>query len=224
MSTQSRLHFLLVLAFCSAGPFSTLSAQALRLPNPLADDADLALYWGTYSQTRLLDIVGKAETDYRPSHILTAAVSRPTGTELKSVLFETEAQFVKHFGIMQHLEVNGLLVARWPGAFGLPLSFALGEGLSLAGRNPSLENPRRDLMHPFRDEEESRPLLNYLMVEVEVRHSGQDGPGMFLRVHHRSGVFGTYCPPTCGSNFVAYGIRLPVSSVRALFADGRASP
>ena len=197
---------------------SSPGAQTMSAFSPFSYDSDLSLYFGTYTDTRLLDIVTRGETAYRPSHILTAAVSRPTGSELDSVLFETEAQVVKHFGIMQHLEVNGLLIARWPSFLGLPISLAVGEGLSLAGENPSLENPRKDLLHPFRTEEESRPLLNYLMVELELKpESTLNLPRMFLRVHHRSGVFGTYCPPTCGSNFVAYGIRLPVQSLSGMF-------
>ena len=195
-----------------------ISAQSFRDFSPFASNSDLSLYIGTFSDTRLVDIVTRGETSYQRSHILTAAVSRPTGSELESVLFETEAQVVKHFGIMQHLEVNGLLIARWPKVLGLPISLAVGEGLSLAGENPGLENPRKDFLHPFRPEEESRPLLNYLMVELEARPQFfSDSPRMFLRVHHRSGVFGTYCPPTCGSNFVAYGIRLPIGSVAAMF-------
>lgn len=198
-----------------------LQADTFETLNPISAESDLALYYGTFSDTRLLDILSSARTDYKPSHLLAATLSRPTGSDLSVLTFETEAQFVKHFGLMQHLEVNGLLIARWSGVFGLPIGLALGEGLSLAGTNPAMENQKRDWRNPFRTNEESRPLLNYIMVELEMGAAESDQPRVFMRVHHRSGVYGTYCPPTCGSNFIAYGVRLPVPSVTALFSPKR---
>lgn len=196
---------------------------------------DVFVFHGIYSETDLLPIVLRTHTDYRPSLITVFGWNQPLNTHLRSLAFEAEGQVGLHGGIMKHSEANGLLVARLP--FGeAPFSLALGEGISVASANPALENKQKGLVigdtsfnlyesyylvqqpnFPLylaaiqANPQESRPILNYLMVEAEMRFSASAwSPGVFMRVHHRSGVFGLYCPPdpACGSNFVTYGVKL----------------
>ena len=171
---------------------------------------------GQFTNTNFGQILFQAHTDYKDSYVAVGGFNYLLAGRLRNLTFETEGQLVQHFGIMKHLEINGVLLARLEEPGGLPFSIAFGEGLSWAGKRPRLEESR---FNPFKrtfDYQETRPLLNYLVVELETRlpeflYSSSFRhlePRVFLRVHHRSGVFGTYCPPICGSNFIAYGIKL----------------
>ena len=78
--------------------------------------------------------------------------------------------------------------------------------------NPKLENKAKGYYLESglqKDAIESRALLNYMMVEVSSYLPFERKTEVFLRIHHRSGIFGLYCPPdpNCGSNFVSYGFR-----------------
>jgi hypothetical protein len=95
------------------------------------------------------------------------------------------------------------VVARWtrfPWDDVLDTSVAFGQGVSFASKVPEVE-PRAD-----RDEE-SRRLLNYLMVEVALAPPGDSRWSAVTRIHHRSGVFGLYGGVNGGSNFVGLGVR-----------------
>lgn len=151
----------------------------------------------------------KQETAYRPSYITVFALNRPLEESLLGFNVEGEGQFVVHSGVMSHLEYNGLFVLRSQPFDWLPLSLALGEGLSVATQNPGMENPRKSWNDPNRESEYSKKLLNYLMFEVDYALPGDTyKPRVFMRIHHRSGIYGIFCPPTCGSNFMAYGVKV----------------
>lgn len=168
----------------------------------------LSLYGGPFTDTSLQSILFRAETDYRPSYIAVLAYSMPIDSGLRVVDLEAEGQVAKHLGIMQHMEVNGVFVARK--MLGRYFSVAVGEGLSYATRNPELENPRKDILG-IQYREHSRPFLNYLLFEAAGRAPMMpDNMMLFIRIHHRSGAFGMYCPPTCGSNFITYGARFSI--------------
>ena len=82
-------------------------------------------------------------------------------------------------------------------------------GFSLASVNPPLEN--QDNLYSFWEEKEerSRPFLNYIGVDLELElPEAFLISSLFIRIHHRSGVFGTFCPGICGSNFITYGVRV----------------
>lgn len=167
------------------------------------------VYGGRYSHTTLLQILLRQYTDYDDSYIFTGAYSRQLPASIRDIYFETEGQLVKHFGIMNHLEMNALLIARYyvPVHF-FNLSFALGEGVSMASKNPELENFGPDILKLRTKGERSRPVLNYIMVEMDFGIQKYPEIKLFTRIHHRSGIFGTYCPDICGSNFLAYGIKI----------------
>ncbi|MDX1957178.1 MAG: hypothetical protein SFU98_01325 [Leptospiraceae bacterium] len=173
------------------------------------------LYGGQYTETDLLPILFRQKTDYKDSFIATAGLSYPTGYRIRFINFETEGNLTKHSGIMNHWELNGLYVARINNLFSLPINFGFGEGLSLASEIPRLENKSKGIdRNGFyqRDSIESRNVLNYVMVELEYKINTTYDPRVFIRVHHRSGVFGLLCPPdpACGSNFITYGVKLSI--------------
>ena len=167
---------------------------------------DFVFYGGQFADNDLHSIVLDLKNHPRESYLLAGALNYQLEARLRNIQFETETQVVKHFGEMGHMELNGVLIARGLRFIpGLPLTLAFGEGLSFATANPELENPRDLLGQRL---ERSRPLLNYLLIELDYPlENYQNDTRVFFRIHHRSGVFGLYCPPTCGSNFLTYGVK-----------------
>ena len=173
-------------------------------------------YGGQFTATDLMPILFRQKTDYKDSYIAVFGANRETDFSIRFLQFETELNIVKHFGEMNHFEGNGLYSARVKNLFYLPMSFAFGEGLSIASENPRLENKSKGIYlenWQFLIQSkgiESRNVLNYIMVELDygISKSYYDSK-IFMRIHHRSGVFGLLCPPdpACGSNFVSYGIK-----------------
>lgn len=170
---------------------------------------NVSLYHGKYSRTDLGSILLAGQTDYEPAYITVLALNRPLPYRLWRTELEGEGQIVRHSGIQKHLEFNGVVLARITEPFrGTPFSVGVGEGLSFATRNPDLENTSRSLQNIDARTETSRNLLNYLVFELDMALPvDMYAPRAFLRVHHRSGIFGTLCPSICGSNFVAYGVK-----------------
>ncbi len=169
----------------------------------------IVFYRGVYTRTTLFSILTQGSVEYRPSYLTVAGWNKPLEGRIRDLTFETELQLGVHSGIMKHVEVNGLLVARYELPEGFPFSFAFGEGLSVASREPDLEKYGPDVLAWRFESQYTRRVLNYLMVEMEftgLRNSQIIPVRPFFRIHHRSGIYGIYCPPTCGSNFVTYGI------------------
>lgn len=170
---------------------------------------DIVVYGAKFTDTSLGAILFDQDTSYRNSYLYVGALNLPLDSRVGPFRFETEGQVGAHFGLMKHMEFNGLLIARWDAPY-VPLSFGLGEGLSLASSKPRLEIEWDNFLH-LRMTQDTSPLLNYLMMEMDMAVPGLDfakNLRVFMRIHHRSGAFGTYCQPTCGSNFIAYGLKV----------------
>ncbi len=184
-----------------------------------ASSWDLSLYYGLFSETDLLPIVLRQDTNYKQSYIYSASLSRPIDYKLRFLDLGFEANLTKHDGIMHHWETNFFYTAKLSEIFNLPVSFSVGEGMSIASENPKLEN--KDIGINFfnltiqKDPIQSSSVLNFVMVEMEFGKMSWEYPRIFMRIHHRSGVFGLYCPPdpACGSNFVSYGLRYPLEKI-----------
>jgi hypothetical protein len=180
---------------------------------------DVSLYYGLFTETDLLPIVLRQDTNYKQSYIYSASLSRPIDYKLRFLDLGFEANLTKHDGLMHHWETNIFYTAKLSEIFNSPISISIGEGMSFASENPKLEN--KDIGINFynltiqKDPIQSSSLLNYAMVEIEFGKMSWEYPRIFLRIHHRSGVFGLYCPPdpACGSNFVSYGMRYPLDKI-----------
>ncbi|PJZ47036.1 hypothetical protein [Leptospira brenneri] len=199
----------LILSFVLFG--TTLPLRDLNSVSIPKENWSLVLYGGIFTTTDLLPIVLRQDTDYKKSYIGTVGISRPLDYRIRWFDFLWEGNVTKHFGEMNHWELNGFYIVKIDRMFDSPFSLSLGEGLSLASENPKLENKAKGyyLDGLQKDAIESRALLNYLMVEFSSYLPFERKTELFLRVHHRSGIFGLYCPPdpNCGSNFISYGFR-----------------
>ncbi|WP_322113378.1 hypothetical protein [Leptospira levettii] len=204
LSKITILTFLLSLFFL---PFQFLSSVSIPKEN-----WNVVLYGGIFTTTDLIPIVFRQKTDYKESYIGTIGVSRPLDYRIRWFDFLWEINITKHFSGMNHWETNTFYIVKINRIYDSPISLSLGEGLSLASENPKLENKAKGYYWESglqKDAIESRALLNYMMVEISTYLPIERKTELFLRIHHRSGVFGLYCPPdpNCGSNFVSYGLR-----------------
>lgn len=188
-------------------------AAALLIGRALPVEAADRNLWGTtiFSGRLNEDSLGDTlagEASYPGSVLAGMAVSRKFDSvkawfgPLRDKLdFELEVQAVKHFGVQEHWEANGLIVLRWlpfPWDDVLDTSFALGEGISHAFDVPELEAIGR---------EDTPKTLNYLLFELAFSPPESPEMAFVVRLHHRSGVFGLVDGKRDASNAIAMGVR-----------------
>jgi len=129
------------------------------------------------------------------------AVSRRVGRIGRPIRLEVEGQVARHIQGNGHYEVNGLFVTRWvsfPWNEVVGTSLAFGAGLSLASTLPAYERDR--FIH-------SNQLLAYLLWEIDLFAPPLPDWQLALRLHHRSGAYGTFNGVYAGSNYVGWGIK-----------------
>ncbi len=168
-----------------------------------SDKYHISVYWAKNSPDRFMDILTRMSPEFRRSYLVALAGGCRIA-RWQWIRFEVEGQGVLHTGMQEHFEVNAVAVARWmdfPWDHWIDTRIAFGEGLSYAFRTPPLE-PRKNP-----DAERSARLLNYLLAEVEAVVPRLPQWSIFVRVHHRSGVFGAFGKVRGGSNFIGTGIR-----------------
>jgi len=179
-------------------------AACLSPSTALAEAPQVSAYVARYSPERLVDIISEPPPELTTdAHLAAVTYGHPLGDWL-GFAWEVEGQLVRHWGEQSHYEFNALWLARWqrfPWDRWVDTRIAGGHGLSYATERPPLE-PRAS-----REDRDSTRLLTYLMAEVEVAAPGAQHWRGFLRVHHRSGVFGLHSGVRGGSNFVGLGIR-----------------
>lgn len=106
-------------------------------------------------------------------------------------------------------EINPYLSFRWanfPWDKYLVNTVALGWGLSYDSRTPTIEKSRKK-SRPVTNNDDSRKLLNYLMLEATFALPQYPRLELVARLHHRSGAFGLYKAGNSGSNAVGGGLR-----------------
>jgi hypothetical protein len=174
-------------------------------------------YGGKFINSDLVPISIYGDIAYKKSNLYVLGYNYHLKPRISFLNFEVEGLVGKHFGFMNHMEVDGVFIARTNRAKIIPVSFGFGEGLSLASEKPQLELrkfgfDREKGTFNLVNIEETRPLLNFLLLELDVKIPIEYSPKFFVRLHHRSGIWGTYCPPDppCGSNFLVYGVKFPI--------------
>lgn len=190
--------------------WATTFAMLLAIQAASAQTISAVMYGGQWTETDLVPILTRQRTDYRNSNIWALGLNR---VFMYRNAFRAEGELIaaKHTGVMKHGEICAMGILHL-GIPGTPVFLRGGEGLSIATENPRMENRNFDPMKwpwVLRSQKSSQ-YLNYLMFEIGFNLPTSQPIETFLRIHHRSGIFGLMCPPTCGSNFVSYGVRMPI--------------
>lgn len=171
-------------------------------PSHAAEKWFASIYAGQYSDTALNEIV-RLNTDFERSHVYVLSLGKELGTYKDIIGYEVEGQAAWHSGMQHHEELNCAFTLRW-----LPFiwdryidtSFAFGNGLSYATSDPELEIREGD-------EQKTNQLLYYILVEMAFALPREPQWELFVRIHHRSSVFGLIGNIRTGSNFVGVGLR-----------------
>lgn len=162
-------------------------------------------FYGRYSDNALTeDILLSQQLEYENSDLVVLGYSQIFHRFWENAgQWEWEAQVGKHFGLQDHWELNGLALLRWnqyPWSNYVRTSFAVGDGLSWASSVPTLELASHT-------NEGATPLLNYLLIELTFGAPKILDWDFVFRIHHRSGIFGTFNGVDGGSNVIGLGLK-----------------
>ncbi len=118
-------------------------------------------------------------------------------------MVQLAVNFTVRDGSLQHTiyEFDPYFQFRWanlPWNRYVNTSFAIGEGISYTSSVPAIEK---------RYSENTKRLLNFLVLEATVAPPSYPQLQFVLRIHHRSGAYGLYRAGNSGSNDVGLGIR-----------------
>lgn len=162
----------------------------------------LLFYGGMATRGPLHELIRFGPPELVSDSIIVAAANRKTGEWGKTVDLELEFQIGKHVESGGPFQLNSVFIIRWkrtPWERLFQSSFAFGNGLSFASQPPEIERT---------DGRKGSKLLYYISLEflfplpVEANNLNA-----FIRVHHRSGVFGLLDDSRAGSDFLTLGMR-----------------
>ncbi len=152
---------------------------------------------GRHDDSRFLEILALEGGQWRSSYLAGGILARELDEWRRGGLaWEAELQLFRHTGDQSLWEGVAAVNMRWtrfPWNRVLDTSAGFGQGVSVASERPPVE-------------EDTRRLLHYMHVEVEVRPPGAEHVSLVSRLHHRSGAFGLYGTEG-GSNFLTLGLR-----------------
>lgn len=193
-----RVRSLFPLALCVVAALGLVGCQS-------GGERFVSAYAGPYTDNSLPEEFALVQKlSFEDATLAAVSLSQVVRQPSDRYRFELEGNVVRWFGGQDHTELNGLFLFRWltlPWDRFLDTSLALGNGFSLASSSPDLEVE----FHP--DTGSSR-LLYHIALEVEFGLPGSAGDwATFVRVHHRSGVFGLFSGVDGGSNVLAAGLR-----------------
>jgi hypothetical protein len=144
-----------------------------------------------------------ADINFVDSYLMAMGTARELARYKDWISVEAEGQFVQHFGIQDHQEVNLALVLRWlafPWDCYLDTSFAWGDGISYATDIPEVETDRHH--------NESAHFMDYMMFELTFSLPQLPRWSLLARIHHRSGCFGLFEGVNGGgSNALCLGLK-----------------
>ena len=172
-----------------------------------ADDRPnfVSVYGAMNFEERIIDFLTEASATFQSSYLYTVAGTWSWGRTPRA-RWELEGQIVRHTGLQDHWELNVVPTVRWmdtPWDGVVDTRFAIGWGLSWASKEPPIE-PRQEEEPSAGD---SAQLLSYTLLEIEAQPPAARHWSGFLRIHHRSGVGGTFGGVEGGSNFLGLGVR-----------------
>ncbi len=179
-----------------------LLGPLLWTPATANDDWFVSLYAGQFSNTVLIENL-RFKYDFEDSNVYVLSAGKALGTYKDWLGFELEGQVGTHQGKQSHQEVNCALTLRWlpfPWDDYIDTSFAFGNGLSYATEDPAIEIE-------LDENNEASQWLYYILLEWAFSLHGRPNWNFFLRIHHRSGVYGRMAGDDAVTNFVGVGLR-----------------
>ena len=176
---------------------------------PCRGDCAAAVYWGTYVDDSMTDLVADPESplawSYRDDHLVALAFSREVAQAFRGRLrFEPEVGVGRRFGEQDETEIWGALFVRYrgfPWDDVVVTSVALSTGLNYATDISEMERDRA------RDDEGSR-LMHFFSPEVTFALPSRPEVELLFRMHHRSGVFGVVSDAWGGAQYGTVGLRV----------------
>lgn len=198
--TLSLLPWLLAVAVALVGLFAS-PTPSLSQGVEIEPDWTVFAYGGKWSDNRYGEII-RTTTELRDSHLWVAGMSRSLIRFYPHLQLEGEWNLGRHTGRQDHFEMNAALSLRWntfPWDDYLDTSFAHGIGPSYAFSRPPIEDD---------SDKKAERLLLFMQTELAVSPPAPGGSrwAWFVRIHHRSGIFGVLSDAS-GSNFLTTGIR-----------------
>ena len=169
-----------------------------------APERIVSVYSGRFTGDSLPeDIALLKPLSFENATLLAATYGEVFAEPSSSYRWEWEAVVGTWFGDQDHQELAGHVLFRWLDFVWddwLDTSFGFGNGLSVANDIPKLESS----LHP---DTGTRELLWSIAAEFEFAIPGAKSVATFVRVHHRSGVFGTFDGVDGASNVITLGLR-----------------
>lgn len=182
------------LLFC-AFMFVIISSQETFAKEPWY----LSFYAGQSNHKKYIDYF-KLQSAPEDSYIFAIAGGKSILRLHEKVTIDAEGIIAQHAGKQSNQEFGVALIlrTRFNVSDSINLGFAVGDGLSYTSTIPKIETD---------NSEDTARLLNLLLTEVTVGFN-KSKIDTFLRIHHRSGIFGSVSGvDKGGSNFLAVGIR-----------------
>jgi hypothetical protein len=141
----------------------------------------------------------RLKTDFDASRLVAVGLGRKFSAPYEHTQLEWELNAAQHWGLQNHPEINAVGIVRWHGYswdHAVRTTFAYGLGASWAFATPEVE------------ELEGKGVrgLVYMLFEITAAPPQTRSWSGFLRIHHRSGVFGLVSDGE-GSNFIGLGLR-----------------
>ncbi len=172
------------------------------------DDWYIAVRGGVSSPDRFMDFF-RLQARFEAENIIVLDVGRNVFHWKDIATLAVEGQVAEHWGVQEYQEANVVVIGRvhiLPNTLPVATSIAVGTGLSYTSTTPIIETDEQKEKN-YGTTETSR-LLHYLMAEAAFGITKKPKIETFVRIHHRSGIFGLMSDPHAGSNFLTGGIRV----------------
>ncbi|MFO8085692.1 MAG: hypothetical protein R6U27_15395 [Desulfobacterales bacterium] len=195
--------FYFILLFSSG--FS--EADDSKVNEPTDTKWAVTLFNGIYTNRTIGKALLNIPGDFEQNYMHALALSRKIWESERHFSFELEGMVAKHHGKHEtgrqnYEEYTLAMLLRYhtfPWNKHLNTSVAVGEGFSLTSKTPKLE------LQSY--EGKSQKFLNYLAIELTLTLPKYPNVSLCYRIHHRSGVFGTFGGVKGASDFYLLGLR-----------------
>ncbi len=178
----------------------------------------VALYGGVWTNSTLpsfpINLV-RGKLTFEDAQIYSLIVNRRlidfdldipgTRYRLNGFSLEAEGTLDQHAGLQDHAEATAAIALR---SGQIPLGSMLSMNLAWSnGVSYAFSTPKWEFGPTGRHGVESRNLQYFMAFETSFTPTAMRNLSAFMRLHHRSGIYGVISPRKTGSNYVGGGLR-----------------